>query len=384
MTAIERWHDYLKNRLVRNVVAAILLGLLLGRFAMVHANGYGRVADAAILTCVFMMIFPMMVTIRLEAFLAAARNIKGVFLSVMYNFVWAPVVGYFLASTFLDQSEVAFGFLLVMTVPCSNMAIGYTGITKGNVELATIIVAVSFLLALAGVPIWLALLAGQFDVPVPYLLLGRALLVTLVLPMIFGTTTRRLLVGWRGPENFARMAPVFPAITLNSMLGSIFLIFFSMAPTLLEQWRLMLWLMVPNLLFMAGTFVLVTVINRLMGVPYADNMAIAFSSTGKNNATTVAIATATFSPLVAVPAATLPIFQVTFMIIYIRLAAWLVVRFGDRQTPRGFEEFKTCVHFVPPQRQPPCCFSLPFRPVRRSRSRTSISAMRRSGDRTLR
>lgn len=328
MTAIEQWHGYLKDRLVRNVVAAILLGLLLGSFAKVHAHGYGRVADAAILAVVFMMIFPMMVTIRLEAFVAATRNIKGVALSVFYNFVWAPVVGFFLASAFLDQSEVAFGFLLVMTVPCSNMALGYTGITKGNVELATIILAVSFLLALPAVPIWLGLLSGRFDVPVPYLLLGRALLVILVLPMIFGTIARRLLVAWRGPENFARMAPVFPAVTLTSMLGSIFLIFFSMAPTLLEQWPLMLWLMVPNLLFMAATFALVTVINRLAGVPYADNMAIAFSSTGKNNATAVAIATATFSPLVAVPAATLPIFQVTFMIIYIRLAGWLAHRFA--------------------------------------------------------
>ena len=343
MTAIERWHGYLKDRLVRNVVAAILLGLLLGRFARVHEHGYGRLADAAILTFVFMMIFPMMVTIRLEALLAAARNLKSVALSVLYNFVWAPLVGLFLASTFLDQSEVAFGFLLVMTVPCSNMAIGYTGITKGNVELATIIVAVSFLLALPAVPIWLALLAGRFDVPVPYLLLGRALLVTLVLPMILGTAVRRLLVAWRGVESFTRIAPVFPTITLTSMLGSIFLIFFSMAPTLLDQWPLMLWLMVPNLLFMASTFVLVTVVNRLAGVSYADNMAIAFSSTGKNNATAVAIAMATFSPLVAVPAATLPIFQVTFMIIYIRLAPWLALRFGARRPSeaREFQETNT-------------------------------------------
>lgn len=341
MMAIERWHARLKVCLVRNVIAAILLGLLLGRFAKVHEHGYARPVDAGILLFVFLMIFPMMVTIRMEAFGEIGRNLKGVGLSVLFNFVWAPIAGYLLAGAFLDQSEVAFGFLLVMTVPCSNMAIGYTGLTKGNVELATIIVAVSFLLALVSVPLWLGLLAGTFDVPVPYVLLGRAVLAILILPMICGTATRRLLVKCRGPDNFARIAPLFPAVSMTAMLGSIFLIFFSMAPTLLDQWRLMLWLMVPNALFMAATFLLVTVVNRLAGIDYADNMAIAFSSTGKNNATAVAIATATFSPLVAVPAATLPIFQIAFMIGYLRLAGWLGRWFANaarKRAGRAYEE----------------------------------------------
>ena len=158
------------------------------------------------------------------------------------------------------------------------------------------------------------------------------MLIVLVLPMIVGTATRRILAKRLGREGFARVAPVFPAVTMTSMLGSIFLIFFSMATTLLDQWPLMLWLMVPNALFMAGTFALVTVLDRFAGLSYADNMAVAFATTGKNNATAVALATATFSPLVAVPAATLPIFQIVFMIAYMWLAPHLV-RWFARSTP---------------------------------------------------
>jgi ACR3 family arsenite transporter len=49
-------------------------------------------------------------------------------------------------------------------------------------------------------------------------------------------------------------------------------------------------------------------------------MAVVFASAGKNNATAIAIAATAFSPLVAVPAAAMPIFQVLLMIGYVKLA----------------------------------------------------------------
>jgi ACR3 family arsenite efflux pump ArsB len=52
-------------------------------------------------------------------------------------------------------------------------------------------------------------------------------------------------------------------------------------------------------------------------------MAVVFASTGKNNATAIAIATVAFSPLVAVPAATMPIFQVMLLVGYLKAAGWV-------------------------------------------------------------
>ncbi|MBE0532223.1 MAG: arsenic resistance protein [Rhodospirillales bacterium] len=319
----DRWHEFLKTRLVWNVATAIGVGLVLGRILEPHRHGYGALLETGMMASVFLMIYPMMVTIRLEAFRDAVRNVRGILLSLVFNFVWAPLFGFVLAAAFLDQPEVAFGFLLVMTVPCSAMTVGYAGLTKGNVELATIIVAISFLLALAAVPLWLALLGGAFDIPIPYASLGQAIVTMLVLPMILGYLSRRGLVARLGKEGFQRIMPFFPAVTMTAMLVTIFLIFFLKATILLDQWPLMLWLMVPNALFMAGTFLVVTIVDRAFGLSYGDHMAIAFASTGKNNATAIAIATAAFSPMVAVPAATLPIFQIVFMIVYLRLAPWL-------------------------------------------------------------
>jgi len=100
----------------------------------------------------------------------------------------------------------------------------------------------------------------------------------------------------------------------------VFLIFFLKASMLLEKWTMLLWLIVPNVVFVGVTLALITWLDRRLGLSYEDHMGVVFASTGKNNGTAIALATTAFSPLVAVPAATLPIFQIIFMVAYLRIA----------------------------------------------------------------
>ncbi len=44
----------------------------------------------------------------------------------------------------------------------------------------------------------------------------------------------------------------------------------------------------------------------MINVSYEENMAVVFTSTGKNNGTAIAIASKASSPMVAIPAATMP------------------------------------------------------------------------------
>jgi len=156
----------------------------------------------------------------------------------------------------------------------------------------------------------------------------NAILTVLILPMVLGYITRLLLMRWLGEKGFKRIAPLFPSITLVSMYLIIFLIFFMKAAVLVQKWQLMLWLIVPNLLFVTVTLAVVTWVDKRLGLNYRDHMGIIFASTGKNNGTAIALATAAFSPLVAVPAATLPIFQIIFLVGYLKLEPWVRRHFG--------------------------------------------------------
>ncbi len=325
---LKRLQEHLRKYLLWYVAAAIATGWVLGAKSPMFIKHNQATLKTLITAVVFLMIYPMMINIRLEALVKAFRNIKGIGLAMAYNFVWAPLFGFALSKIFLHNPEVGFGFLLVMVVPCSSMSIGYTGLGGGNLELATVVVGSSFVAAIAAIPFWLSILGGSFNVPVPMSLLMNAILEVLIAPMILGYLTRLALVRWLGQDGFKRIAPLFPSITLASMYVIIFLIFFMKATLLVRKWELMVWLIVPNLLFVVVTLALITWIDHAARLSYEDHMGIIFASTGKNNGTAIALATMAFSPLVAVPAATLPIFQIIFLVGYLKLENWARQYFG--------------------------------------------------------
>lgn len=324
----KRIQEHLKAQMLWYVAAAIALGWGLGYINGPFIKQHQPTLKTLITIVVFFMIYPMMVNIRLEALAKAARNLKGLGLTLAYNFIWAPLFGFVMSKIFLNDPQVGFGFLLVMVVPCSSMSIGYTGLAEGNLELSTVAVATSFVTAIAAIPFWLSILAGSYNVPVPMGLLMNAILTVLILPMVLGYLTRLALIRGLGEKGFRRIAPLFPSITLASMFLIIFLIFFMKAAVLVQKWQLMVWLIVPNLLFVTVTLAIITWVDRKAGLNYKDHMGIVFASTGKNNGTAIALATAAFSPLVAIPAATLPIFQIIFLVGYLKLESWVRRYFG--------------------------------------------------------
>ena len=323
--------EHLNKWLLLYVVLAMGLGLAIGHPNAAWISKNSSTVSNLTTLAVFFIIYPMMINLKLEALLKAGKNIKGLLLAVGYNFVWAPLIGWVLAKVFLTDPLLALGFLLVMVVPCSSMSIGYTGLAEGNLELATVVVALSFVLAVVAVPLWMTIFAANYSVPIPISDMLMSILTVLIAPMILGFLTRWALTRWLGEKKFQRLQPLFPSLSLLAMYGIVFMIFFAKATMIVDKWQTVLLLLVPNGLFIAITLVVVTWINRRLGLSYRDNMAVVFASTGKNNGTAIAIATMAFSPLVAIPAATMPIFQILFLVVYLKMADWLRGYFSERR-----------------------------------------------------
>lgn len=315
-----RLQRYLSHWLLLYAMSAITVGLAVGYplrgWAEAHSGGIGTMTTAA----VFLVIYPMMVNLRVEALVQAGRNVRGLLLALVYNFVWAPLIGFVLVRLFLHDPLLALGFLLVMVVPCSSMSIAYTGLAKGDVELSTVIVGSSFVFSVVAVPAWMVIFAAGYHVPIPLGAMLGSILTVLIAPMLAGWVTRKALLRSLGAGGPARLAPVFSSASMLAMFAIIFLIFFAKAQMIVDRWPTVLLLLVPNALFMALTLAGATWLNRRMGLTYAEHMAVVFASAGKNNATAIAIAATAFTPLVAVPAATMPIFQVLLMVGYLKIA----------------------------------------------------------------
>ena len=339
MTRLHSFQEHLNRWMLLYVALAMALGLAIGYPAASVAKAATATIGGLTTVAVFCIVYPMMVNVRFEALARAGRNLRAVGLALVFNFIWAPLFGWLLAAVFIHEPLLALGFMLVMVVPCSSMAIGYTGLAKGDLELATVVVALSFILAVVAVPAWMLVYANSYHVPVPISDLITSILTVLIAPMILGYLTRWALLRRLRQAGFAKLQPLFPALSLLAMYAIVFLIFFGKATLIVSKWNTVLLLLVPNAIFIGVTLLLVTWLARRLGMGYAENMALAFASTGKNNGTAIAIAASAFSPLVAIPAATMPIFQILIMVFYLRSAdrvrAWFEGRrVRNRLRPR--------------------------------------------------
>lgn len=311
----------LKKNLLWYSLASIAAGWILGLLFPGAAAAQAGLFKTITTVLVFFMIYPMMVNLNVGKMLDVAKDPKAVLLSLGYNFVVTPALSLGLAALFFrNNPEIALGFWLVMLIPGSSMSLGYTGLTKGNLEIGAIALGVNFIVVPFVLPFIMHLLGGAYNVHVPLGSLIWTVVLVLLLPMVLGDITRRLILRGAGKKGYEAVKPLLSTVTMVGMLLVVAVIFFTKAELLAEKWHVLIPLAVVTLLYLGVMFPLMTWINRLLGLRYEEHMGIAFLSTGKNNGTAIAIALMAFNPLTAIPAATLPLFQIIFSIGYVQLA----------------------------------------------------------------
>ena len=123
-----------------------------------------KAAKAAIPFFLFVMLYPMMITLRVEHIGKAFKSPKLLIMAVGMNFLITPLLGALWAYLIFRNADpyLTTGFILKVVVPCSGMVAAWTGYAKGKVESALVIVAVSLILAIFLVPVWMMALAGTY------------------------------------------------------------------------------------------------------------------------------------------------------------------------------------------------------------------------------
>jgi len=325
---MERTASHLKKYLLWYSLLSIFLGWSLGVIFPKIAPVYKGTLSNLATILVFLMIYPMMINLNLGKIPGVVKKPKPVLLSLIYNFVLTPIIAYFLVKGFIPDPSLALGFLLVMIVPGSSMSIGYTGLAEGDIEVATVTLGINFVLIPIMLPLWLHILGG-FTTSVPLATLIKTVIIVLILPMFLGDITRRVIIKNKGEKYFLGLKPLFASITMTVMFLVVGLIFFMKAPLLLKRWDVVLVLAIVNILYMIIILIPATWLDKMAGLSYEEHMGIIFLSAGKNNGTAIAIATLAFQPLVAIPAAVLPIFQIIFLILYLKSAERIKKIFGE-------------------------------------------------------
>ncbi len=213
----------LKQNLIYVIVTSLVAGLVAGQFM---GSGLRSVLKSAVLPVIFVMIVPMMVNIDLEELVNIRGHAKPVVLSLVFNFVFVPLLAVGLSKTFFGGSPAyAVGLYFIALIPTSGMTAAWTGLAGGDLEASLVAVAVNLIAAVLVLPTYLSFLvqgAVDFDPASLY----RQLAVVVVVPMALGTAIRHLLLRRYGSDGFKTIKPRLGGL---SSLGVMLIVFIAMS-----------------------------------------------------------------------------------------------------------------------------------------------------------
>lgn len=310
---------YPSNHLTTVIPIALILGFATG---MVMKTSFLK---DYILWITFVMIFPTMIGFKFKEAVDLS-HMKTLLLSLGINFAVIPAIAYLIGIAFLGKEPAMLaGLIMISLFPTSGMTISWTMLSKGNVPAAIKITAVSLLLGSFLAPWYLYILAGKFVDINPFQTLITILQIV-VLPMVLGNITYRLLMKKFTPQQFnQQIKPFLPAISTWAMLAIVFASISMRASVILSNPAIL-----AKLLLILGAFYLInfslsTWIARKT-LRQEDGFALLYGTVMRNLSIALGIAVASFGPETALIITLAFIIQVQGAAWYGKLAAkhkWL-------------------------------------------------------------
>lgn len=231
------FEKYLSLWVALCIGAGILIGNLAGNTMQVVSNWEIYEVNLPIAVLIWMMIYPMMLQIDFSSIRRIGRRPTGIVLTVIVNWLIKPFTMAFFAWVFFTKIFAAFidpamageyiaGAIILGAAPCTAMVFVWSYLTDGDPNYTLMQVSVNDLIILfAFVPI-VGLLLGITDVVVPYETLILSIVIYVVIPLIAGIITSRLLIASRGADWFTRkFLPGFKPISVIALLLTLILLF---------------------------------------------------------------------------------------------------------------------------------------------------------------
>lgn len=309
---------FLNKRLVLAIPVSMLAGVGFGlaispRF-LVHL----------IVPMTFVMVYPMMATLRLKNLLYWNDG-KTQLVTQALNFGVIPFIALGLGSVFFPEKPLyALGLFLASLLPTSGMTISWTGFAKGNLEAAVKMTVLGLTLGSVVTPFYLKAFMGE-TMHFEMLSVMRQIALVVFVPMILGHITRQYFIRKVGEKEFKqRLAPRFSGLSTIGVLGIVFISMALKAKSLAESPTDLFYICGPVLLLYAVNYTLSTLTGKLL-LPRGDAIALVYGSVMRNLSIALAVALNSFGehgPEIAL------VITVAF-IIQVQSAAWYV-RYTDR------------------------------------------------------
>jgi len=243
------------------VALCILAGIGIGHFAgdsMAYLSGmeiYNVNIPIAIL--IWMMIYPMMLQIDFSSIKGVGKAPRGLILTVVINWLIKPFSMAFFAWIFFDHLFSAFiepelageyiaGAILLGAAPCTAMVFVWSYLTDGDPNYTLVQVSVNDLIILVAFVPLVGFLLGITDVTIPYETLVSSVVIFVVIPLVAGVITNKILVGKYGEDWFKTVfLPKLKPVSIIALLLTLVLLFAFQGPNILNNPLIIVLIAIP-------------------------------------------------------------------------------------------------------------------------------------------
>lgn len=265
------------------VALCIGLGVVLGnlipeQFTSIASLEWAHV-NLVVAVLIWVMIYPMMVQIDFSAIKDVGKKPKGLALTLVINWLIKPftmaALGWLFFKVFFASlvdpqtaNEYIAGMILLGVAPCTAMVFVWSQLTKGDANYTLVQVSVNDIIMIFAFAPITAFLLGVSDIEVPWETLLFSVILYVVLPLIAGITTRKLLSKNDDPKRLQRLLSRLKPWSVVGLLGTVVLLFGFQAETILSQPLTILLIAIPLLIQTYGIFAIAYTAAKALKLPY--------------------------------------------------------------------------------------------------------------------
>jgi len=266
------------------VALSIFLGIVLGQmspalFEALASFEYAHV-NLVVAVLIWAMVYPMMISVDFGSITHVADQPKGLLITLVVNWLIKPFTMAALGVLFFkylfadfmsgsDADSYIAGLILLGAAPCTAMVFVWSQLTRGDANYTLVQVSVNDLIMVFAYAPIVALLLGVTNIPVPWNTLVLSVVLYVVVPLIAGIVTRRVLLGNRNNvEAVSRFTTKLKPFSIIGLLATVVLLFGFQGGVILSQPLLIVLIAIPLLLQSYGIFAIAYGAAWFMRVPF--------------------------------------------------------------------------------------------------------------------
>ena len=298
------------------IFSAIITGLI---FSSVNVIGENASNLITIFLC--LMLYGLFLEIPLKELKNSFKNTKFSMTNIIINFIFTPLLGYFLGSIFFKGNlDLFIGFFMLILTPCTDWYLIFTKLAKGDLKLSLSILPMNLILQIVLLPIYLMLFFSKANT-MDYVQLTYSIFIVVVIPLIASQMTNFLL----NDKLNKKVTGLFSSAEIWFLALAVFCIFSSQGSLLFSNLDSIMTIFIPLIIFFTVNVIVDLLISEKINFTYSEYASLTMTTLARNSPLALAIAINSFPghELIAIALVIGPLIELPALYIVSKFCLWI-------------------------------------------------------------